>query len=47
MKIYCNICDKCRKFKNPKASYIFKKTLDLYIFFIKCGHEYKEMFKEE
>ena len=27
MKIYCNVCDKYRKFKNPKISYIFKKTL--------------------
>ena len=25
MKIYCNVCDKYRKFKNLKISYIFKK----------------------
>ena len=25
MKIFCNVCDKYRKFKNPKISYI-KKT---------------------
>ena len=27
MKNYCNICEKYRKFKNPKVSYIFKKYI--------------------
>ena len=27
--------------------YIFKKTLSLSIFYIKCNHEYKNPFKEE
>ena len=28
-KIYCVICDKCRKFEKPKISYISEKTLVL------------------
>ena len=46
MKIYCNVCNKYRKFKSPKI-YVFKKTLDLFIVYIKCGHEYKKIFEEE
>ena len=30
-EIYCVICGKYRKFKNPKTSSIFKKTLVLRI----------------
>ena len=29
MKIYCNVCNKDRKPKNPEISYIFKKTFGL------------------
>ena len=47
MKIYCNVCNKYRKFKNLKISYIFKKFLGLSIVYSKCGHEYKKIFKEE
>ena len=47
MKIYCNFCNKYRKFKNPKISYFLKKSLDLSIVYSKCGHEYKKIFKEE
>ena len=47
MKIYCNVCNKYRKFKNPKILYIFEKTFVLYIFYSKCGHEYTKIFKEE
>ena len=50
MKICCNVfnvCNKYRKFKNPKISYAFKKTLDLSIVYSKCGHEYRKLFKEE
>ena len=47
MKTYCIVCDKCRKFKNLKISYILKKTLGLSIVCSKCGYEYKKTFKEE
>ena len=45
-KMDCNVCNKYRKFKNPKISNIFKKT-DLSIVCSKCGHGYKKIFKEE
>ena len=35
------------KFKNPKISYILKKTLGLPIVYSKCGHEYKKIVKVE
>ena len=38
MKIYWNVCSKCRRFKNPKKLYILKR-LDLSIVYSKCGHE--------
>ena len=47
MKTYCNVCNKYRKFKNPRISYVFQKTLDLSIVYSKCGLEYKKIFKEE
>ena len=47
MNIFCNVCNKYIKFKNPKISYIFKKTLDLCIVYSKCGHECNKVFKEE
>ena len=45
MKIYCNYCDKDRKFKNSKI-YIFKKTLSLSVVCSKCGNEYKKHLKK-
>ena len=46
-KIYCIKCNKYRKFKNPKISYIFNKTLVLSIICDKCGSKDEELFKEE
>ena len=31
MKMYCNVCNRYRKSKNPKISYIFLKSFDLFI----------------
>ena len=39
--------EKYRKFKNPKISYIFKKTLVFSIICSKCENEDKKIFKEE
>ena len=39
--------EKYRKFRNPKMSYIFEKTLVLSVICIKCKNEEKKMFKEE
>ena len=36
-KIYCVICGKYRKFKNPKISYIFEKSIS--IICRKCENE--------
>ena len=47
MKIYCSVCNKYRKSKNPKISHIFEKTLDLSIVYSKCGHGHKTIIKEE
>ena len=46
-KIYCVICGKYRKSKNPKISYLFKKTLVLRIICSKYGKEDENIFKEE
>ena len=46
-KLYCVICCKYRKFKNPKLSYIFEKSLVLSIIYSKCKNEDKKMFKDE
>ena len=45
--MYCNICNKYRKLKKTKISYIFKKTLSLSIVYSNCGHEYEKIFNEE
>ena len=45
-KLYCLICGRCRKFKNPKISYIFEKTL-VSVIFSKCKNEDEKIFKEE
>ena len=41
MKIYCNFCNKRRKFKTLKYDTFLKKTWDLSIVYSKCGHEYE------
>ena len=46
-KLYCVNYRKYRKFKNPKISYIFEKTLVLSITCSKCRKEDEKMFKEE
>ena len=45
LKIYCIVCDKCRKFKKPKI-YIFKNAC-LSIVCSICGNEYKKCLKEK
>ena len=47
MKICCNVCNKYWKSKKTKILYISKKTLSLFPFYSKCGHEYTIEFKEE
>ena len=47
IKICCIICEKYRKFKNPKISYIIKITLGLSIVCSNCVNEYKKILKEE
>ena len=46
-KIYCLICDKYRKFKNPRISYIVEKSLVLSIISSKWENEDEKVFKEE
>ena len=46
-KICCVICDKYRKFKNPKILYVFEKTLVLSIICSKCKNDDEKIFKEE
>ena len=40
-------CGKYRKFKNPKISYIFEKTLVFSIICSNFGNEDQKIFKEE
>ena len=56
-KLYCVICGKYKKFKNPKISYIFEKALvsakkkvKKYLFLIicsKCKKEGEKIFRAE
>ena len=46
-KLHRVICDKFRKFQNPKISYIFEKSLVLSIVWSKCKNEGEKIFKEE
>ena len=46
-KIYCSKCNKYKKFKNPKISYIFDKTLVLSIVCDKCSSKDEKVFIEE
>ena len=36
--MYSNICNKYKKFKKTKTSFISKTKLSLYIVYSKCGH---------
>ena len=38
-KLYCAICGKYRKFRNPKISYIFEKTLVLSVICSNCENK--------
>ena len=46
-KVYCIKCNKHKKIKKSKMSYIFDKALVLSIIFNKCGSKDKTIFKEE
>ena len=46
-KICCIKCNKCRKFKNPKISYTFDKTLAVFVMCDKCDTNDKKASKEE
>ena len=46
-KMYCVICGKYRKYKDPKVSYIFEKILVLSITCSKRDNEDEKLFKEE
>ena len=45
--IYCIKCNKNGKFKSPKISYIFDKTLVSSITYDTCGSKYKTIVKQE
>ena len=45
-KIYCVICGKYKKFKNLKTSYIFEKTLIIFIICSKCENEDRKYLKK-
>ena len=46
-KPYCVIYGKYRKFKSPKMSSIFERTLLLFVIFSLYENEDKKIFKEE
>ena len=41
--MYCNVCNKYRKSKKTKISYICSYIIS----YMKCGHEYEKIFKKE
>ena len=45
--MYCNVCNRYRKSKKTKISYIFKNTLSLSIVYSKCGNEYEKYLKKK
>ena len=47
IKIYCIKCKLHRNFKNPGISYLFYKTLVIFIICGKCGGKCKRIFKDE
>ena len=46
-EIYCVKCNKYRKLKNPRISYIFDETLSLSTICDKCSSNDEKIFKEE
>ena len=46
-KIYSSIDGKCRNFKNPKISHIFKETLVIFIICSKFGSEDERYMKKK
>ena len=46
-KLYCVICGKYRKFKNPKISYIFDNTLVVSITYISTKMKMKKHLKKK
>ena len=46
-RIYCIKCNKHRKFKKLKISYLLHKTLTLYLICVKCSSKSEIIFKEE
>ena len=46
-KNYCIKCNKYRKFKNPKKSYIFNETVVLSIIYNECGNNNDRVFKKK
>ena len=46
-KHYCVKCNKYRKLKNPRISYIFDETLSLSTICDKCSSNDEKIFKEE
>ena len=45
--MYCNVCNKYRRFQKTKISNTFKKTLGISIVYTKYVHKYETIFKEE
>ena len=46
-KSYCVICGQYARFKNPKISYIFEKTLVFSIICSKCKNGDEKIFNKE
>ena len=46
-KNYSVKCNKCKKFKNPKISYVCNKTLVLSIIYGNCNSKDEKIVKEE
>ena len=46
-ELFCVICGKYRKIKNPQISYPFEKTLVFSIICSKCKNEDEKIFKEK
>ena len=44
--IYCIKCNKYKKFKNPKISYIFKKALDFSNICFNCNSNNDKIYKQ-
>ena len=46
-KLYCAVCTKYRKFKNPRTSYIFEKILVFSNICSKCKYKDQKIFEKE